>query len=515
MWDKGLKDEALEIAKTHRSPLRVIAGPGTGKTFALIRRVARIVEEGQDPRRILLVTFTRVSATDLERELDKLGLPQGHNVVKGTLHSLAFSFLHRQNVLDFTHRVARPLLKFEERFLLEDLVLYGDFGIIHQRRAILKAFEAAWAREQNQQPGSPENQSDQNFQVQLEEWLRFHEGMLIGEIIPQTLRYLRANPESEELRQFDHVLVDEYQDLNRAEQSLIDLLAQRGSIAVVGDQDQAIYESFRYAHPEGISEFHTTHNNTYDVPLKTSHRCPSSIVSLANALIRNNMRRSKRQLIPTDEKQPVNVSLVQWTDMETESTNMADYITTRVHDGRYDPGQILILCARRQFGYLIRDNLRARGIPAFSYFDEEELDGDPKIIENSEAQQAFAVLTLLSSRHDRVALRAWLGFGSQSLKNKGYKRIRDYCSTTGLSPFEVLDSLAQGSLEIPYTNGIVSRYQELIQKLNKLNSLPLQEAIDLLFPAEKPWAEPFRSMYSEVKEKPNQSFQVQPHMSEL
>jgi superfamily I DNA/RNA helicase len=107
-WNQGLEGQALEIAQTPSSPLRVVAGPGTGKTFALMRRLARLLEEGSDPRRILLVTFTRVSAP-ISRELNRLGLPNGQQVAKGTLHSLSFSILHRRHVLQFTRRVARPL----------------------------------------------------------------------------------------------------------------------------------------------------------------------------------------------------------------------------------------------------------------------------------------------------------------------------------------------------------------------------------------------------------------------
>ena len=76
-WDDNLSGSAREIAATSRSPLRVVAGPGTGKTFALMRRVARLLEEGQDPTRILMVTFTRMAAIDLERELRVLSTAMG------------------------------------------------------------------------------------------------------------------------------------------------------------------------------------------------------------------------------------------------------------------------------------------------------------------------------------------------------------------------------------------------------------------------------------------------------
>jgi DNA helicase-2/ATP-dependent DNA helicase PcrA len=207
-WNDDLSGKALEVAACDKFPLRVIAGPGTGKTFALMRRVARLLEQGQDPRRLLLVTFTRVAARDLERELNSLHVPRADFARKGTLHSFCFSVLNQANVLKITGRVPRPLLNYEERFLLEDLGQH-DFGDYYGRKRKLRAFEAAWAREQDQDPGWPDNETDRRFQGVLEEWLRFHRAMLVGELVPVALSYLRNNPACPERLQFDHVLIDQ------------------------------------------------------------------------------------------------------------------------------------------------------------------------------------------------------------------------------------------------------------------------------------------------------------------
>ena len=79
--------------------------------------------------------------------------------------------------------------------------------------------------------------------------------------MPEALRFLRSNPLAEDLSAFDHVLVDEYQDLNKAEQALVDLISKKGNLAVVGDVDQSIY-SFRHANPEGIATFDEYHPST-------------------------------------------------------------------------------------------------------------------------------------------------------------------------------------------------------------------------------------------------------------
>lgn len=490
-WYDSLPKEFLEIARTRRSPLRVMAGPGTGKTSALVNRITWLLTESKaDPRRILLVTFTRVAAHDLQRELERLEAPNVRLVHAGTLHSLCFLTLNRAHVLGLTGRTPRPLLEFEERFLLEDLKS-PDLGDYHERRRQLKAFEAAWAREQDQDPGWPKDPSDRVFQNLLYNWLRFHRAMLLGESVPETLRYLRENPQCRERRMFDHVLVDEYQDLNRAEQSLIDLLSENGKLTVVGDEDQSIYESFRYAHLQGIVQFDITHNGTYDVPLELCHRCPKHIVDMANTLIRNNARRTGRKLRTKPNAPYGEVHIVQWLDMEAEAEGLANFIHKKIASGEFEAGETLVLCPRRQFGYMIRDALNSRDVPAHSFFHQKELEGNPRKLNDSKSQEAFTLLTLLANPGDRVAPRCWLGFRHSDLRTKQYGRVREYCGASGRNPREVLDALTDGQLSIPYAGGVVDRYQLLRIRLQELKAKKGLELCNMLFPPEEEWAEAF------------------------
>jgi superfamily I DNA/RNA helicase len=380
-----------------------------------------------------------------------------------------------------------------------------NFGNLHNRRRRLKAFEAAWSRQQDQEPGWPHNEIDRRFQAQLDEWLRFHHAMLVGELIPVTLAYLRGNPGCRELNLFDHVLVDEYQDLNRAEQALIDLLSSRESLAIVGDEDQSIYESFRYAHPEGISRFHESHEGTVDIPLERSRRCPTRIVSIANSLIQNNLRRTGRILQPLPGNIEGEIHVVQWPSMESEAEGIASYITSKIDLNEFDPGQTLVLCPRRQFGYLIRDVLRDRGYPAYSFFHEEVLEGHPKRLDDCRAQEAFTLLNLIANPDDRVSLRCWLGFGSPSLKATEYQRLRDHCSSNHCSPREALEVIVRGETSIRYTSGIISRYRELQSRLETASRCSLDKLVDFLFPSDEEWAEPFRLIINENPDDQNTS----------
>lgn len=369
--------------------------------------------------------------------------------------------------------------------------------MLEERKERLKAFEAAWARTQDEEPGWPYSQIDQRFNNALNDWLMFHKCMLIGELIPRTLQFLRANPENEILQRYTHVFIDEYQDLNRAEQSLLDLLSENASVTVIGDEDQSIYETLKYAHPEGISKFHLTHAETTDIPIEECRRCPTNIVSIANSLIQHNINRDNRALLPRGENGSGEIHIVQWLNLEDEIVGVINYVSKRIHDGEFDPGEVLILSPRRHIGYLIRDGLREAGIDAHSFFREPLLDEYPKDPEKCQALEAFSLLLLLENPDDAVALRCWLGYGSSSLRSAGYKRVRDYAASQNTTTIEVLNSASTGQINLPHISSVLDRYRELRRSLEALSELDDRSKIDTLFPVNLIWAEPYRILMEE------------------
>jgi superfamily I DNA/RNA helicase len=434
-WDDGLTGTARNIAATDENPLRVMAGPGTGKSFAMKRRVARLLETGQDPRRVLAVTFTRNAAASLVSDLHALGIAHCERVRAGTLHAFCFGLLSQQEVFDYLGRVPRPVvtfaksgvLQFEGGVMLDDLIASGAFGPKRDCTRRIRAFEAAWARLQSETPGWPQDTVDRQFQAALISWLRFHRAILIGELVPEALRFLRNNPAATARSAFDHVIVDEYQDLNKAEQDLIDLLAGQGSTAIVGDVDQSIYR-FRHANPEGIDAFRQQHPTTHDETLDECRRCPTGVVSIADHLIRHNHPSTALQrLLPRAGNPAGQVHIVQWAGIPEEAEGLSTYVHSLLSNGLYAPGDILILTPRRLLGYGIRDRIAETGDAVHSFYHEEALETDA-------AQRAFALLSLLVDPEDRVALRWWLGDGSPSSRKNGYQRLRQHCEAAGTSP---------------------------------------------------------------------------------
>ncbi|OGA69347.1 MAG: hypothetical protein A3F77_13535 [Betaproteobacteria bacterium RIFCSPLOWO2_12_FULL_67_28] len=483
-WDEGLTGTARNIAATNDNPLRVMAGPGTGKSFAMKRRVARLLESGQEPNRVLAVTFTRNAAASLVSDLHTLGIANSERVRVGTLHAFCFGLLSQQEVFDYLGRVPRPVvtfaksgvLQFEGGVMLDDLISAGAFGPKRDCTRRIRSFEAAWARLQSEVPGWPQDPVDRQFQAALISWLRFHRAILIGELVPEALRFLRNNPAANARSAFDHVIVDEYQDLNKAEQDLIDLLAGQGSTAIVGDVDQSIYR-FRHANPEGIEAFQQQHPTTHDETLDECRRCPTRVVSIADHLIRHNHPGiALPRLQPKAGNPAGEVHIVQWAGIAEEAHGLAVYVHSLANSGRYSPGDILILTPRRLLGYSIRDRIAESGIAVHSFYHEEALEGDA-------AQRAFALLSLLVDLDDRVALRWWLGDGSPSSRKNAYQRLRQHCEIVGASPRTALEALDQGTLTLPSVGPLVDKYRELKAVLGGLMGQSIAQMVDALLPA--------------------------------
>jgi DNA helicase-2/ATP-dependent DNA helicase PcrA len=471
--DLPIDTAAHAIAASVHNRIRVLAGPGAGKSFAMKRRVARLLEiERIAPTAILAVTFTRVAAEDLHRELVSLGVGGADQLNGKTLHSLAMSILMRNHVLAVLGRTPRPLNKFELEPLLADLD--SRHGNKHVRRRLIRAYGAAWARLQTQEPGYARSAADQAFVDDLVSWLRFHQAMLMDELIPHLYQYLRANPGAPERNEFEHLLVDEYQDLNRAEQDVLHYLGEAGSICIIGDDDQSIY-SFRYAHPEGIRQWSILHASEQHA-IAECRRCPTTVVRMANALVsRNTDRIAGRAMVERAVNGFGEVVVRQFDTAEGEAEAVAAKIAALIAEG-VPPGEIIVLAQRETFAAPIFDRLRARGIPTKSYYAESELD-------TIAAQERFAILKLLLDNEDRVALRWLLGCDNATWRTSSYRRLMGYVSANGTSPWQALNALAAGAISVAHTDSLVARFREIQEELAALEATEdLEQFIQLWLP---------------------------------
>lgn len=486
-WDDGLEGPGLNIAKSTSDKLVVMAGPGTGKSFTLQRRILRLIQvDNVDPSKILALTFTRISAKDLKKDLHSLGIKDAESIKAMTLHAYCFSLLNQKSIFNTIKRIPRPIKSFNSKGspqfemspLLADLELVGKFGDKREKAKKIKAFEAAWARRQDDIPNNVPVE-DNSFKKALSYWLNKHKAMLLGELIPLVLEFLENNPTNEVFDSFSHIIVDEYQDLNKAEQVLIDTLGKNCKISVVGDVDQSIY-SFKHAHPEGIKSFSNVHKDCEEFTLEGCRRCCKEIVSAANSLIINNHDSNLDRLTAIPNDQPGKVRIIQWKDDVQEASGITDFIKSLLNSNKYKPSDILILSPRRKLAYKLKDALLKNKLNVHSFFHEEAM-------EKKLAQKFVTLLNLIVHPDDHVSLRFWLGLGDKQDKcyAKQYKKLRDEAEKQNISIKDLLNKILANEYKIKRISQIIKAYQELLNYVDKLKEKSVNELVDILFPEEE------------------------------
>ncbi|MCZ2444651.1 MAG: ATP-dependent helicase, partial [Flavobacteriales bacterium] len=411
-WDDNLEGPAKIIAESDDRLFCVQAGPGTGKSFALQRRIMRLLQEGVIPETIFACTFTNVAANDLQKKILETGIYNAKNVLVGTIHSYCFKVLTRNSVFTGLHRVPRPLLTYELQPLYEDLK-GGPFGNKRNVENLVEKFNAAWATRRTENPGWPTDDVEKMFHEEVIKWLKVHKGMLLGELIPLTLNFFRKNPHLPDLTQFKFVFVDEYQDLNRAEQELIRLISTNASLMVVGDVHQSIY-SFKYAYPDGIRDFPLNNPGTKTQLLTICRRCPRQVVRLANELIKKNSHSSNAVLEEYKANPEGDVHILNWINNEEETRGIAEIIDKYIHKKGFLPRHIVVLSPAAVFARDLSNKLSEFNIKNRNYFsDIYKLN--PAKPDVNKPLIALSLLNLINNPKDLVSLRCLMGFGEVGL----------------------------------------------------------------------------------------------------
>lgn len=293
-----LAAQAVQHAAAHDSlpQVRIIAGPGTGKSSAIEERVRWLLAQNVAPATIYAVSFTRASSLDLKQRVqshcERHGLPSVAQVRVSTLHALALRVLRTAGLL--TAYPSDPLVldpwEVESIFDAE----FGDVtGIGKERREKIRyEHEAFWStgvwQPPNYAPPSPPITA-----AERSRFVQFHmprtqtySCVLPGEIVRQCVTHMAAGTlNAVGLLNIGHLVVDEFQDLNPMDIEFVDhIVAQGARICVAGDDDQSIY-SFRFGSPIGIQRFVTTYPAAGQHALGSCFRCTPSVLAAADALI--------------------------------------------------------------------------------------------------------------------------------------------------------------------------------------------------------------------------------------
>ena len=462
MTKRNAKTPTEQFIQSNSKWVRVIAGPGTGKSFCLKKRLEHLVNhEGIQPEKILVLTFTSVAAQDLKQDIQALHLG---NIEVSTLHSLALKLLVREK------RDIRLMLDFEVNTMLRDLE--PEIGKYRKKDAMLKQYASKGGH-------TARTDEEKKFEVSLNNWLKQHRGFILDDLIPHMCRYLDNNNAARKRLSYDRVLVDEYQDLNPNEQKFVELLtAGRGKLTVIGDDDQSIYE-FKGASPDGIREFAAKHPGCEDIRFMECRRCPSSVVKMANRLIENNKNRIEKEFTAFPNNQEGYYELITCLTPEEEIDKLCKKIQNE--SGNLRLGEIVVLTPTKARGRKLYDALQKVNVPA-------ELCFRSAMFDSKTIRENISLLSLAAYPDDLISWRYLLGGEKGTRHATSYRYIRNYAKKEKCGILEVLEGCDSGKLKIPYTYALAKRYKEIKAQLEPIKENP-KELLNQLGSGERQYAE--------------------------
>jgi len=475
-WDDGLSIEQHRAASHWGSSARVLAGPGTGKTRSLIQRIAYLLQERRMPsHQIVALTFTRAAARELKERLTQhLEVSEADLPLVCTLHSFALRVLLRNQAQSGIIQLLRVADDYEEKH-----VLFPEIGrMIGQPPGkvenALKAFEATWNTLDQEHEDWQAVDFRREFEIALRSLSEFYGFTLRGELVFRLLQLLDGNPLIGQDLGVHHLLVDEYQDLNYCDQRVIDRIEEFGAnLFVVGDDDQSIYQ-FRHAYPDGIRQFTDQRPDCGDYQLNICHRCPTSIVNLATALIGWDRERVQRSLHPESSAISGEVYALQFRGYADEADGIAAICRAYVETGQLQPQDISILLSRRSLAKRVVEGLEGVGLPATVLVPMWPLGGCEDNVR--EGRLIYCVLRLLVNQYDALALRTWLGL-QQGIGLGTIERIRKFCTSHHCTLWDGLLAISADPTQISRGRDAKARFDELVAMLDELRTIETVEGV--------------------------------------
>jgi DNA helicase-2/ATP-dependent DNA helicase PcrA len=357
-------------AKDSARQIRLVAGPGTGKSHSIEVRVAELLTSGAVAANIYVISFTRASRDELAERIQRFCLTSSYainasQVSISTMHSLALKILRRANLL--TSYPSTPIIldNWEQKNIY-DKEFSNSLGCTPTRAGEIRlAYEAQW-QTLSQTPISVANitTSEINgFKAFHAARTNLYSCVLSGEVIYKCVEAMQQGQlTSAQLPVIDHLIVDEFQDLNKCDQEFIRLLCANLNISlfVAGDDDQSIY-SFRHANPDGIINFQNTYPSSSTHVLTDCFRCSTEVVDAANRLIIHNPNRVSKNLtaLYTNATPPVRGQVLLWSFLNAQQE--ADAIAQSCQElintgmsGREDEIIILISDRRVQLDIIVQ-----------------------------------------------------------------------------------------------------------------------------------------------------------------
>ena len=469
---KELNDKQYEAVVNTKGPCLVIAGAGSGKTKVLTHKIAYIMqEENAKPWDILAITFTNKAANEMKERIANLVGDNVKDMWVGTFHSICVRILRRfidrigfdTSFIIFDTSDQKTLIKNCLKDLAIDDKLFNKRSvqseISNAKNDMLEPFQYT-----AKAMGDYRKEKIATVYELYQKRLKENNAIDFDDIINYTIKILMENPDVLEYysNKFKYVLVDEYQDTNKAQFTLITLLASKnGNITVVGDNDQGIY-SFRGADISNILNFEKDFPGTKIIKLEQNYRCTGNILKAANAVIKNNEVKYAKKL---------------WTENEIGKLPKVYLADNEYDEGSYIVEQIEHLKREEYYKYsdfaiLYRMNTQSRAIE--DIFRRENIPykiiGGLKFYERKEIKDIIAYLRLIQNTSDNLSLKRIINEPKRGIGKTSLDSIEELANNEGISMYKIIKDAQQYGLNRIYlkSRDFINVIEELRQKQKDL-----------------------------------------------
>lgn len=493
-----LNEKQREAVLATDGPVTVLAGAGSGKTKTLITRIAHLIHKGVQPSQILAVTFTNKAAAEMKHRVESVLRGSGNNFQirwaqpwmgfssympeVSTFHSFCVKLLRNEShLLGYT----RPFMIYDDGDQLSLLKKVLEEFDISPKNANPKRFKSAIDQAKCQAQGPGDLDPDDHFGPfgeqlvkvyrRYQEVLKSAQAFDFGDLIVEAYKLLRDRPEVLEKYQdhFHYLMVDEYQDTNRAQYLLVNLLAKkRRNLCVVGDEDQSIYK-WRGADIKNILDFQKDYPDAQILKLEQNYRSTKTIINAASALIKNNKGRYDKTLW-TDNEEGEKIRWVQLPDERGE----ADFVGRELQkwlnrNAEFSYQDIAVFYRSHAQSRALEETFRRLKVPY-------KIVGGVGFYERKEIKDALAYLRILVNPDDTVSLLRIINVPARGLGKTTIEKVEAYATAHKLSMFAGLKKLLEeGAPSIPPS--AAKKLAEFVKMMNSFSDLATRSFVSEIF----------------------------------
>ncbi|MBI5961828.1 MAG: UvrD-helicase domain-containing protein [Chloroflexi bacterium] len=450
---KGLNEQQRAAVTAGDGPVLVLAGPGSGKTRVLTHRIAYLAQERNVRAwHIMAVTFTNKAAREMENRvlgmLGESGKLDGLSI--GTFHAICARILRVEaDYTTFTRDYA--IFDTEDQLAVMSHVV-GDLNLdpkTNTPRSLLSKVSAAKneliaAREY--QPSEYRDEKIRRAYQRYDELLRENNARDFDDLLMHTVQLFQQNADVLERyqRRYQYVLVDEFQDTNIAQYTLVRLLAgERRCLFAVGDPDQSIY-AFRGADYRNVKRFAEDHPDAQVIMLEENYRSHQAILNAAMGVIDQNTDRTKKNLFSQRKKGPL-ATIYEAYSEDDEAHYVVETITDLVSKGEYKPGDFAIMYRTNAQSRALEDGFRRANMPY-------RLVGATSFYSRKEIKDVMAYLRLTHNPSDNVSFERIVNVPTRGIGQKTIETMITWARDQGMSPPQALFMLLDDKIDSPLSS---------------------------------------------------------------